>query len=253
MEHRKERFEKICMLCQKCGISLHENDIHYLLEALDKLPDTRNRKTAEIKEAIDSGKYQVSAEKVSTAMLNSLEFEYLENQHVSLNFLPHLLEKIPSGKEHCDIFHKLGSICVSDIFHDDLSSPLWEKRGSKGHKRYDLMLYNRATNGFWLDMKKMHRIFHIIFEFKNWKKNDHRKFSKQISDYSERNRAVVLVTRDEPNENLFFESSQLYNKIDNFLPLPISINDLNMASFIKSEGSSPSEIFEGPYLKLQAA
>jgi len=254
MEHRSEIFQKIHILSQKYGITVNKKEIYKIFNILDRLPEVRHRKMAKIKKAINTGKYQVPAEKVASAILkDSLKFEYLITQQNSANILLQLLKILPPGKEYCYIFHKLGSICVSDIFQDELSSPLFEMRGSKGHKRYDLILYNRAQNGFWSDMKRHHKISHVVFEFKNWGKSIYRQFSQQISDYSEKNRAVILVTRNKPDENIFFELSTIYKKIDNFLPLPISLTDLYIASTLKLEESSPSQIFEAPYLRLQSA
>ncbi|HUU40277.1 MAG TPA: hypothetical protein VMW42_04995 [Desulfatiglandales bacterium] len=226
MKNQQELLEQIEVLAKKHGVPFRQKQKEVLINLLaiiNKSPD------------------------------NDEKSECLENQVDLVKSLAYLLKSIPTGQTYCAIYHKLASLFVADIFHEDLTNPLVELQGSKGHKRFDLMLYNRAQAGFWSDMRKTHQISHVIFEFKNGKKIDYREFAKQVSDYSQKNRAIILVTRIEPGENMFYELSDLYKKIENFLPLPISYEELCIAYFLKQKGSSPSNIFEKPYLKLQAA
>lgn len=254
MNHRDERIHNLFMLSARYGISLNNDDIRLILEIIDKDQKACGSKVEMVKKAMADGSYRVPGNKVAMDMLKeSLTNDYLLNHDISQNLLSYLLAKIPAGKDHSSLFHKLCSIFVSDVFKQDLSYPHLEKRGSKGHKRFDLVLYNKATKGFWNDMKLIHKITHVVFEFKNWKHNDNREFIGQIARYADNNRAIVLVTREKPNESLLSELAGIFRKTTDFLPLSISVDDLKNAADISPKESSPSEIFANQYIDLQFA
>lgn len=262
-----QKIQKIKLRADKHGVHVTEIEIQKITEILDRVPVAQEEKTLEdrdeklkkIKEQISSGRYNPSANDIASSILMD-EIKFVLPSDLALNkidpdelFMASLLKAIPRGNKYFEIFHKIGSVCVSDIFKEELSSPLIEKKGSKGSERFDLMLYNGASAGFWLDMKKSHQITHVVFEFKNWRTNTHIKFGEQIGRYAKGNRAVILVTRHEPNERLIYECSKIFNKIENCLPLTVSDEKIFLAAQLKKDGSSPSSIFEEAYLCLRAA
>ena len=165
-----QRVQRIKLLAAKHGISVNEKDIQKIVKIFDKIPDVREEKINKIKEQIASGKYNPPIKDIALAMINNrIEFKCLSSQalnKIDPEFLtPYLLNSIPAGKEYCEIFHKIGSICISDIFQEELTSPLMEIRGSKGSKRFDLILYNIANSGFRLDRNKSHNFIHFFTNF----------------------------------------------------------------------------------------
>jgi len=258
------RVNQLIALAAEQGIPLQKEDVYRLAEVLNRPLGIRERKAKtdkvrRLKQKVRSGDYHPSGKDVASALVT----EHLEPDLVGdrvgrkvRNFfhilLPSLLRNIPKGKECCVLFQKIGSICVSDLFSEDLTNPMTELTSSKGQKRFDLVLYNRARSGFWFDMKELHRTTHVVFEFKNFTRPNHIAFAEQIARYAESKRAVVLVTRDDPDQCILRECSELFRKMKDFLPLPICDRKILQACHLREMGRPPSEIFEEAYLRLVA-
>jgi hypothetical protein len=236
--------QKVTFLAHNLGVSLNISDlnqINQIYEIVNNTPDIREDKINKLKQSITAGNYKPPYDKITSCFIrNNLEFDLL-------------IQSIPPGEDYYNIYHKLCSILVCDIFSDELTNPKIEIQTIDRSKRFDLLLYNRANAGFWKHMRASHKITHVIFEFKNREKDYHTEFAGQIARYSSKNRAVILVTRSEPKNNIFQELRDLFIKFDSFLPLAISDKKFNLALKMKKHGLSPSNIFVEPYLRLQIA
>jgi hypothetical protein len=179
-----------------------------------------------------------------------LKYPCTQEEKNSILLLSTLFNKISAGNKSSGTYHKIASMLIIDIFRNEFSLPKIEISIPNHRKRYDLMFYNKANSGFWSNMRDAHLITHVIFEIKNWAKNNNIAFLNQINRYSKSNRAIVLVTRREPDTELYEECSGIMQRVKNCLPLPISRDNIIYASQLKIKGENPNYIFEEAYLKL---